>query len=207
MFWLLENWRFGIGGASGVRIAGTQDFCEAPIHHQHFAEWADHDVCGFQVAVQNAARMGECDGVADTQENSQAVRNRSNRLYVPVETAAFNEFHGVEDAAIGERSHVVNGHDAGMLESGQHASFTNKTIGEIAVCSRNFEDFQGHAPLEILVLHGVDNTHAAARNTIQQAITCASEIGDFRAFAQTFEGAVGEKLHLASEPKAARASR
>ena len=91
--------------------------------------------------MKNAARMRECNRIANAKEQTQAVRNRSNRLDVLVEALAFDKFHGVEDAAIGERSHIVNGHDSWMLESSQDASFADKAIGEVAVCSRNIEYF------------------------------------------------------------------
>jgi hypothetical protein len=91
--------------------------------------------------VQNAACVCEGNSFTDAKNNSQAVWNRSNRLNVFVEAPALDEFHGVEDAAIGEGSHIVNGHDAGMLESREDASFADQAIGEIAVGSWNIEDF------------------------------------------------------------------
>jgi len=77
----------------------------------------------------------------------------------------------------------VNGDNARMLESSQYASFADKAIGEVAVCSRNVEYLQGHAALKILVFRGVHNAHATARNALQQAITRAGEIGGLCAVA------------------------
>src|SRR5207249_8566134 len=91
LFWSLENCRIGVGDASGLRVAGTQNFCEPPVHHQDFAKWTDHDSRGLQVAVKNAARMSECNRIANAKEQTQAVRNRSNRLDVLVEALAFED--------------------------------------------------------------------------------------------------------------------
>jgi hypothetical protein len=45
-------------------VSGTEYFGDAPIHNQNFAEWPDHDVCRFKIAMYNAMRVGECYGFA-----------------------------------------------------------------------------------------------------------------------------------------------
>src|SRR5207247_9895609 len=99
--------------------------------------------------------MRKCNGIANAKEETQAVRDRSNRLDVLVKAPAFDKFHGVENAAVAKRPHVVNGDDAGMLESSQDASFADKPTRQITVGCRNIEKFQGHAPLDALVLRGL----------------------------------------------------
>src|SRR5216117_670782 len=120
--------------------------------------------------------MRKCNGIANAKQETQAVRDRSNRLDVLVKAPAFDKFHGVENAAVAKRPQVVNGDDAGMLESSQDASFADKPTRQITVASRNIENFQGHAPLEVLVLRGVHNAHAATGDAFQKSITCAREI-------------------------------
>ena len=44
---------------------------QPPVHHQHFAEVAEHDVFGLQVAVNDAARVGERHGIGDAQQDAQ----------------------------------------------------------------------------------------------------------------------------------------
>src|SRR5690242_19440878 len=41
---------------------------EAPIHNEHVAELADHDVIGLQIAVNDAAAVREPDGLANAGE-------------------------------------------------------------------------------------------------------------------------------------------
>ncbi len=157
--------------------------------------------------MQHAAGVGESHRVANAEEETQTVRERMDGLDVLVEALAFDKLHGVEDAAVGERADVMNGDDAGMLEAGKDAGFAVETMREVAVGKGNVEDFEGHAALQHLVLRGVDGAHAAARDTLEQAITRSREIRRIGAFAQALEGFVGEKFHGASEPKTARASR
>src|SRR5881396_908061 len=123
--------------------------------------------------------MRKCNGIANAKEETQAVRDRSNRLDVLVKAPA-----------VAKRPHVVNGDDAGMLESSQDASFADKPTRQITVASRNIENFQGHAPLEVLVLRGVHNAHAATGDAFQKSITCAREIRCLCSFTQSFEGIV-----------------
>src|SRR5258708_2174807 len=157
--------------------------------------------------MQNAAGVGERNRVTDAEKNSQTVRERGDGFNVLVQPLSFYKFHGVEHAAVRQSSHVVNGHDAGMLESSQHTSLANQPVCETAVCSEEVEYFQGHAPLEIFVLRGIHHAHAAARDTIEQSITRAREVWRISALTQSFERAVGKEFHFASQPNAARASR
>src|SRR5439155_14932733 len=116
-------------------------------------------------------------------------------------------FHGVENAAVGERSDVMNRDDAGVFESGEHTRLADEPIGEIAVGGRAIKNFQCYAALQLLVLGGVDDPHAAASDAIEQPVPRAGKIGQLRAAAQSCDSAVGKKFHFASQPKAARASR
>ena len=50
----------------------AQYFAQAPVHNEHFAILAHHDVGGFDVAVEHAATVGERDGVADLPKHHQA---------------------------------------------------------------------------------------------------------------------------------------
>src|SRR5205823_10798741 len=99
-----------------------------------------------------------------------------------------------------------DGRDARMLESRQHARFTNQPVCQVTVSSRNIEHLQSYAPLEMLIFRGVHHAHAAARNALEQTVARAGEVWRLRA-AQSFQGFVGKKFHFASQPNAARASR
>src|SRR6266446_8440037 len=157
--------------------------------------------------MQYAARVGERNCVTDAEKNPQTVRERGDGFNVFVQPLPFHKFHGVEHAAVRQSSHVVNGHNARMLESSQHTGLANQPVCEIAVCSGEVEYFQGHAPPEVFVLRGIHHTPAPARDTIEQSITRAREVWLISALTQSFERAVRKEFHFASQPNAARASR
>src|SRR5258707_5089654 len=121
--------------------------------------------------MQYAAGVGERNRITYAEKNPQTVWERGDGFNVFVQSLPFHKFHGVEHAAVRERAHVVDGHNARMLESSQHTGLANQPVCEIAVCSGEIEYFQGHAPLEIFVLGGIQHAHASARDTIEQSIT------------------------------------
>ena len=52
-------------------IPFPQNFCQPPVHHQHLAVLADHDVLRLEVPVQDPLGVGEGHGVAYFPENRQ----------------------------------------------------------------------------------------------------------------------------------------
>src|SRR5258707_4621733 len=114
--------------------------------------------------------MGECTRVANTKKNSQTVRDGSDRSNIVVEPLPSDKFHGVENAAVRECAHIVNGHDAGVLESGQYARLANQPDCEIAICSGDIHYLQGHAALEAFIFRGIHDVHAAACDALEQSI-------------------------------------
>jgi hypothetical protein len=157
--------------------------------------------------VEDAAGVGEGDGFADAEEEAEAVLHGFNGFDEFVEALAFNELHGVENAAVGESANIVYGDDAGMFEASEDAGFPHQAIGKIAVGTGDVEDFRGDAALEFFVFGSVDDAHTAARDAFEEAVARAGEVGFTSASSKTLDGFVGQKFHLASQPKTARASR
>src|SRR5262249_41659688 len=93
---------------------GGENLRKAPVHDQNFAERADHDVGRLEIAVKHAAGVRESDGVADPKEYAKTIGDGSDGSKVLVEALTLDEFHGVEDATVGESADVMNGNDAGM---------------------------------------------------------------------------------------------
>ncbi len=118
------------------------------------------------------------------------VGNGVDRFEMLVEALPFDEFHGVEDAAISQRSHVVNRHDAGMLEPREHSGLTHQAAGKFALRAGYFKNFQRHAALQFFVFGGIHHSHASARNLAHQLVACAAEVGKLRAIAQPRESFV-----------------
>jgi hypothetical protein len=157
--------------------------------------------------MKDTTGVSEGHGVANAEEQAQTVGERRDGFKVLVETSAFDKFHGIENAAVGERPDVVDGNNAGMLEASEDTGFAVEAMREVAVGDQNVEDLDGHAASKGLVFRGVNDTHATARDLLEQAITGSDEVGHIGTLTQTFEGFVGERFHRASEPNTARASR
>ena len=49
---------------------------QAPVHHQHFAEVAEHDVLGLEIAMDHAAGVGEGDGVGHLHQDFDVLGER-----------------------------------------------------------------------------------------------------------------------------------
>src|SRR5260370_7708112 len=150
--------------------------------------------------MQDAAGVGERKSITYAEKNPQTVWERGDGFNVFVQPLPFHKFHRVEHAAVRESSHVVNGHDARMLESGQHTGLANQPVCEIAVSSGEVEYFQGHAPLEIFVLRGIHHPHAPARDTIEQSITRARQDWHISPFTQSFEHASTQNFPFPPHP-------
>lgn len=105
-------------------------FCKSPIDHQRLAEFAQHDVGRFEVAMNDAPAVRVCHGVAHVDQARDEfsllqiafVRWRSGiiptmksrdriRQRVPL-----HEPHGVERLAVLVTTERVNRHDAGLLQ-------------------------------------------------------------------------------------------
>ena len=112
-------------------------FCEAPIHHEHFAERADHDVVRLQVAMHHPLGMRERHGIADLLKNGD---QRAERIFfqhrltpVPqpsqhfLERDALHIFHRVKRLAMLIGSEFVHGHDIRVLELTGELRFVHKT--------------------------------------------------------------------------------
>ncbi len=103
-----------------------EGFGDAPVHDHHLAEAADHDVGRLDVAVEDAARVGERERVQDAQRRSRPAAQRVAAVVVGVagaepvedvgERLALDVLHHEEVAALLVDAHVVDGHDVGVLE-------------------------------------------------------------------------------------------
>src|SRR5215470_9897172 len=184
----------------------SQDLGQAPIHHQHFAEGADHDVRRLQIAMQNSARMGKRNCVADPKEQPKALRQGVELHDVSIQAKPFHELHGVEDPAAGQHPDIVYRNDAGMFELCEDARFAHEPAGELPICIRRVENLERDAPGKFFVLRGVDHAHTAARDELVQLVARAEEIRSFGA-TKAFDSFVAQECHCVETPKSAFTSR
>src|SRR5688572_3772242 len=95
-------------------------FRYAPVEDEDVAKLADHDVGGCEVAVDDIARVCIGNRIAYPQKNAKQLTPACITC-IFVEPPAVYESHYIEGAAIFESSGIVNGDNAGMLESRQHS--------------------------------------------------------------------------------------
>ena len=177
---------FGFGGGPSGSAA---DFANRPVHDEDFAEGADHNVRGLEVAMDDALGVRVTDGVGDLLEQAQAARERFGGVG-GIERFAFDEAHGVVGAAIGERAGFKDGRDAGVFEAGDVAGFGEDLRGLIAA---RVKDLEGDVAGEAAVVDGIDGAHAAAAEFFFEREVGAGEIGEFGDAAEVIENGVGER--------------
>ena len=111
----------GLAGLLVVHDAAAgQDLGQAPVHHLHLAEGADHDVGRLEVAVDHAAGVGVGhglgDGLEDRQEPGAVVVGLLAVLQQLGKRVPLDQLHGEEGPEVGEGAQLVDRHDARMLE-------------------------------------------------------------------------------------------
>ncbi len=114
--------------ARGVGL--SQGLGEPPVDDKGLAVLADDDVCGLDVAVQHAARVGVLDGVADVDEPPEQLAKLQRAaagvavqccvgvegLDGLLEAVALDEPHGVVRPPALVAPQAVHGYDAGVLQ-------------------------------------------------------------------------------------------
>ncbi len=150
---------------------------EAPVHHEHVAELADHHVVGLEIAVDDPAAVRVRDGLADARERvdeaaegparsrlveARAGGGRVHLLDRLAERAASDLAHGEPEAAVVEPAPVVDSDDArvreagGELHLGLEASQAARPRGDVGV-----EDLHRDRAIERGVEDAPDLTEAA----------------------------------------------
>src|SRR5713226_5079983 len=98
------------------------------IHHQELAKRAHHHVLRFEVAMDDAARVRECDRFADPLEEAQCISRRFELPGVLVEPTALHPLHHVKQATVRKPPQVMNRDDARMLQMSEDSGLGRKAI-------------------------------------------------------------------------------
>lgn len=124
------------------RVRGSRHLGEAEVQHFDEACGGDHDVAGFEIAMDDPAGVSPGDaesrlmGVAE--EFGQWIARFP--MHPAAERVAFHELHGEEVDAIG-LAEVVDGDDVRMVERGSGAGFATETQAVRFVNVREREQF------------------------------------------------------------------
>ena len=112
--------------------ACEQHFGQPPVHDLHFAERPDHDVGGFQIAMNDSARVriGHClaDLLEDPQQPATIGRWLRTICQQLRERHAFDQLHGEERTLVGELTEFVNRSNPRMLQLATDLCFLDKPL-------------------------------------------------------------------------------
>ncbi len=138
----------------------------------------DEDVCGLDVAMNNAVAMGRIERIRDLEgQRKHAIsleRLSGNQL---PQGDALEEFHGDESPAC-FLSDVVNGADVGLIQCRGGLGFALKTRQTLGImCRVRRKKFQRHKTMQAGIFRFVHHTHSAATKFLNDAI-----MGDLAAF-------------------------
>ncbi len=124
--------------------------------------------------MHDAARVRVRDGLADTLEDAQSLRQVDVVVRDGIEASAVHELHGVERAAVGQRAGVVDRHDARVLEAREDAGLVEQPAGGVGLVG--VQDLECDVAVELGVARAVDRTHAAAAERGDEGVARAREV-------------------------------
>jgi hypothetical protein len=145
-------------------------------------EGADHDVVGLEVAVDDAAGVGEVDGGAGLEEDLDAgaeVGIGGLALVVgltdvgddALEGLAADELHGVADGAVVAVLEGVDGDDAGVVELGADRDLGVEAAGRGVLGAEGLADaLDGDVALEVEIAGDVDLAHGPLGEEPEEAV-------------------------------------
>ncbi len=164
-------------GASDLllSLASAEDLAEAPVHHEHLAERADHDVGGLQVAVEHAAGVGVGHGLRRLLEHLEEVpalvRDVGSCPEERGQRAALDQLHREVRTPVRLKAYAVDRNDAGVLELGPDLRLLDEAGDDLRI-GREFlaQHLQRDVAAQILVAPLVDDAHAAPRDLAHDAV-------------------------------------
>jgi len=153
------------GGGADVReaVGGAEDFGDTEVGNLDAAGFIEEEVLGLDVAVDDAAVVGELEGVAEGGDDGEGFPGGefldAQQL---AEVHAIDEFHEEVEEAAG-LAEVVDGDNVGVVEGGEGAGFASEAFGELGVVDAfGGEELEGDEAVEGFLPGLVNDAHAAA---------------------------------------------
>ncbi len=139
------------GFGPGVRSA-PENFRDAEIEQPRHAAGGDQHVCRLDVAMHDQVLVGVMDGVADLEEQAQAVFQFVFALAAVIQNRLALDVihHQVGQAGVGCTA-VEQPHDVGVVEGGQRLPLLSETVDDLDAFSAAQDQLDGHLLLELLV--------------------------------------------------------
>ena len=160
-----EEESFGVANrlATQASMMFGEKLGETKIEDFDGAAFGDENVGGLDVAMEDALFVGGVESVGELDADVDGARNGKGAGGDEfVEGLAFEQLHSDECSAI-VFFDGVNRANAGMIERGSRAGFTEETLEGLFVAMRGLrKKLQGHTAAELGVFGFVDDAHAAA---------------------------------------------
>ena len=140
---------------------------QAPVHHQHFAEVAEHDVLGLQVAMDHAARVSERHGVRHLHKNLDVLR-QTLFLQNLDPRRPLDALHRVEERARLVRAQIVDGDDIRMIEVAGYDGFGEEFLALVGVARHVAADhLDRHGAIDRGLAGSVNDAHATFADRVK----------------------------------------
>ena len=143
---------------------------QSPVHHQHFAELAEHDVLGLEVAMHDPPRMRKADGIRRPHQNVEVLGQRflADDL---LPGSPLHLLHRIEQVPLRVRTHIVNRHDVRVIQIAGHHHFRQELGLLLVVGGRSpLDHFEGHAAIDRGLPGIVHDPHAPLAQDFDQFV-------------------------------------
>ena len=176
--------RHEIGGpqhfARGRKVAvELHAFRETEVGHPGVAGTVEQDVAGLQIPMDHAVVVGVLNRLGDVPHQRRRVARRHwSAGQVRRQALAFDVAHREEVPAL-ERTHLVDRHNAGMIQPGHRLGFSAKALHRLARRQLSGQDhLHGDDAVQAALTRPVDHAHPAAADLFQQLVV-AEDPGAF----------------------------
>ena len=179
----------GSCGVFGGRISGIEmrklfgkKLGQAEIENFRLAAFGNKYVGRLDVSMDDASGVCDIERVGDLNPKFKNLLDGERpAMDMLTESFTVNKFHGDERMVI-LFANVINGADAGVIESGSGVRFTAETLQSLGILLHVIgEKFQGHEAIKAGVQSLVDDTHSASTEFVQNAIVRDGPVNHWRA--------------------------
>jgi hypothetical protein len=164
-------------GSLGGDAARSHGFRDAEVDHldEVFLAFGtrQHDVLGFEVAMDDAVAVGRVQGAGDLSDHLSHLR-RCEPVSGPhplAQVRAFDEFHGQEGGAVLGNVEVEHLNDVGVPQARHHLGLSAEAQDGVFVAGVLLvQRLDGEQPRQARVRCGVDLAHATSPQRMQDLI-------------------------------------
>src|ERR1700719_2502156 len=164
----------GLSRCSGFErgcLSQVSDLAQAEIEDLRVPPLGNEDVCGLDVAMNDAFRVGGIQSIGNlNSEQEDDFRFQRSARDSVLESCSFQKLHGDEGPA-GFLANVINGADVRMIQGGGSFGFTPAPAERMRIAGNIIrQELESHETVESRVLSLVDDTHPALAEFFDNAV-------------------------------------